>query len=40
MSRTIIENMGGHIEVANADGGVRVTLTTPLAESPSVATGR
>jgi len=40
MSRTIIENMGGHIEVANADGGVRVNLTTPLAESPSVATGR
>jgi signal transduction histidine kinase len=31
MSRMIIENMGGHIEVANADGGARVTLTTPLA---------
>lgn len=31
MSRMIIENMGGRIEVANVNGGVQVTLTTPLA---------
>lgn len=33
MSRMIIENMGGRITVANANGGVRVTLSTPLAQS-------
>ena len=31
MSRMIIENMAGHIEVANANGGVRATLTIPKA---------
>ena len=31
MSRMIIENMGGHIEVGNAGGGASVMLTSPLA---------
>lgn len=34
MSRMIIENMQGHIAIANADGGARITLTTPLAANP------